>query len=184
MFSNYKRVMKAAELFSLKNVDLLNKVKSELNKATFFTANLSMQVLTAKSIAETLTLNFPYKESCNFFGFGCDKKYLTMLEEDKNLLAVMIKEQSDVKVSAQTLPIVLAAISLKDGIDSATGHYSDVKDAIRFTKITSTINGVMSDAYKQFKKSLKSFDKDLYNKADEIAKVHRPFEADVDNNNF
>ncbi|MDD4976606.1 MAG: hypothetical protein PHY93_19780 [Bacteriovorax sp.] len=148
--------------------ELLARLKAEINRNTFFTPSNSIKMFSLKALAEVLCINKAYDESGRIF--SRDKKWIAMIGNDQTLFINVLKWASSGDVTESKLSTILPAIALKDAVSDAMSN-SD----IMMSKIQSATNKVLNNMEDSFKKSLKNFNKDLYNKAYEQASIHRPF---------
>ena len=155
--------------------DLVTRMKSEINRTSFFTPSNAIKMYSLKAMAEILCINFAYDKSGNIF--NRDKKWAEMVSNDNTLFINVLKAASAGDVNEAKLSVVLPAISLKDTLSNAMANADGISRAM-MPKITNATNKVLGDMEDSFKKSLKNFNKDLYNKAYDQASIHRPFYID------
>ncbi|MBC7537692.1 MAG: hypothetical protein H7281_02635 [Bacteriovorax sp.] len=152
--------------------ELLARLKTEINRSTFFTPSNSIKMFSLKAMAEVLCINIAYDKSGSIF--NRDKKWPEMIANDGTLFINVLKSASSGDVTEAKLSAVLPAIALKDTVSNAMSNAEGVSRAMML-KITNATNKVLGNMEDDFKKSLKNFNKDLYNKAYEQASIHRPF---------
>lgn len=170
--SNYQNDLSFASLLTSSASDLINAMKSEINRNSFFTPNDKIKMFSLKTLSEVLSINRAYGESGGIF--NRDKKWARMIEEDQSLFINVLKNALSGEVSEDKLSVILPAISVKDTVSNAMSNADDISRAIKL-KIQNTTNSVLSDMEDGFKKKLKNLSKELYNKAYENASIHRPF---------
>lgn len=171
---NYRQVLSLATKLSQSTDQLLASAKAEINKSTFGTENLTLQLLTIKALAEVANINKAYAESGGWF--SRDGKFADMIDNDKSLVINKMKAASDVDANNANIGIILSAIALKDGVEKGVSNFDPVAKDMTI-KVRGRVTKQLDKMYDQFKKSLKKFDRDLYNRADGIAAVHRPFDV-------
>lgn len=172
--SNYRQVLALAGQLSLSTDQLIAKAKSEISKGNFGVENLTLQLLTTKGLAEVANINKAYAESGGWF--SRDGKLADMIDDDSSLVINKMKAASDVKLSNETIGIVLSAIAFKDGMEKGVSNFDPVAKDMTI-KVRGRVNKRLDKMDDQYRKNLKKFDKDLYNKANDIAKAHRPFDV-------
>lgn len=170
--SSFENDLVLAQDLTLSANDLINRFKSEINRTTFFTPSNAVKMYSLKAMAEILCINKAYDESGGIF--SRNKKWAEMISEDSTLFINVLKAASAGDVTEAKLSTVLPAIAMKDVIGNAmVNSYSISK--LMMPKILNATNKVLENMEDSFKKSLKNFSKDLYNKAYEQASIHRPF---------
>ena len=97
-----------------------------------------------------------------------------MVGNDTSLFINVLKSSISGEVNEAKLSSVLPAIALKDTISNAMSNADGISIEM-MSRVQSATNKVLSNMEDSFKKSLKNFNKDLYNKAYEQASIHRPF---------
>jgi hypothetical protein len=126
-------------------------------------------------MAEVLCINKAYEASGGVF--SRDKKWAEMIGNDKTLFINVLKDASSGDVTEAKLSTVLPAIAVKDTLSNAMSSAEGISSAM-VQKIQNATDKVLDNMEEGFKKSLKKFNKDLYNRAYEQASIHRPFEID------
>lgn len=171
-----------AQTLSLSADNLLAKLKTDINGKTFFTPNDSLKIYSLRTMAEVLNINLAYDKSGNIF--TRDKKWAEMISDDSSLFLNKIKAASNGSVSSDKLGAVLSAIAVKDFVGTAMSDYWDISKKM-MPKILNATNKVLGNMEDGFKKSLKDFDRDLYNNSYAKASIQRPFyiEPKQDQNN-
>jgi hypothetical protein len=152
--------------------ELIARLKTEINRDTFFTPSNSIKMFSLKAMSEVLCINKAYDESGKIF--SRDKKWVEMIGNDSTLFINVLKAASSGDVTESKLSTVLPAIALKDTVSNAMSNADGISRAM-MSKILNATNKVLNNMEDDFKKSLKNFNKDLYNKAYEKASIHRPF---------
>lgn len=170
--SSFDKDLALAADLTLSATDLINRFKSEINRSTYFSPNNAVKMFSLKAMAEVLCINKAYDESGGIF--SRDKKWAQMISDDGSLFINVLKAASAGDVNEAKLSTVLPAISLKDTLSNAMAR-ADGISRVMMPKITNATNKVLDNMEESFKKSLKNFNKDLYNKAYEQASIHRPF---------
>lgn len=97
-----------------------------------------------------------------------------MIGDDATLFINVLKSASNGEVTEAKLSTVLPAIALKDTLSNAMARADGISRPM-MPKIHNATNKVLDNMEDGFKKSLKNFNKDLYNKAYDQASIHRPF---------
>lgn len=151
---------------------LLAKFKAEINRNTFFTPSNSIKMFSFKAMAEILCINKAYDESGGVF--SRDKKWAKMIGDDATLFINVLKEASSGDVNEAKLSTILPAIALQDTLSNAMSRADGISN-IMMPKIQNATDEVLEKMEDSYKKSLKKFNKDLYNNAYEKAVIHRPF---------
>jgi len=169
---NFAQDMTLANNLTLSANDLINRMKSEINRTTFFTPSNTVKMYSLKAMAEVLCINKAYDESGGIF--SRDKKWAEMISNDNTLFINVLKSASAGDVSEAKLSTVLPAIAMKDTVANAMANSYSISK-LMMPKILNATNKVLDNMEDSFKKSLKNFNKDLYNKAYEQASIHRPF---------
>lgn len=157
---------------TLSATDLIARFKAEINRNTFFTANNAIKTFSLKAMAEVLCINKAYDESGGIF--SRNKKWAEMIGDDSTLFINVLKAASSGDVTEAKLSTVLPAIAMKDVLSNAMSNADGISRAM-MPKITNATNKVLDNMEDSFKKSLKNFNKDLYNKSYDNASIHRPF---------
>lgn len=170
--NNFANDMALARDLTLSANELVARMRSEINRNTFFTPNNTVKMFSLKALSEVLCINKAYDESGSIF--SRDKKWVEMIGNDGSLFINVLKAASQGDVTEASLSTVLPAIALKDTLSNAMSN-SEIVYRLMMQKITSATNKVLEKMEDDFKKSLKKFNKDLYNKAYEQASIHRPF---------
>jgi hypothetical protein len=170
--SDFDKDLALAFDLTLSTNDLMKKLRAEINRDSFFTPSNTIKMFSVKTIAEILCINKAYQESGGVF--SRDKKWAEMISNDERLLINMLKKASNGEVNEVQLSTVLPAIALKDTLSNALDRAQGVSDVMT-SKISTTTYKVLTNLEDGFKKSLKNFSKDLYNKAYDKASIHRPF---------
>lgn len=160
------------DLLSKNAKDHANEIKATINSTNFFTPSDLIKSFNLKAMAEVLNINVMYDKSGRIF--NRDKKWIRLVGEDKGLYLNELKAISEGRVETSKLGAVLSAISLKDFLSTAMRDYDDVRK-LMMGKIQSATNDLLNDLEDSFKKSLKEYNKDLYNKSYDKALIHRPF---------
>jgi flagellar biosynthesis chaperone FliJ len=160
--------------------DLIARFKTEVNRSTFFTPNAAIKMFSLKALSEVLCINKVYDESGHIF--TRDKKWVDLIGSDKSLFINVLKAAAAGDVTEAKLSVILPAIAVKDTLSYAMAN-SDSIYKLMMMKITSATNDVLGKTEDGFKKNLKNFSKDLYNKAYEQAYIHRPFFIEAPRNN-
>ncbi|MGZ3857127.1 MAG: hypothetical protein ACXVKO_12790, partial [Bacteriovorax sp.] len=153
--------------------DLIARLKAEINRNTFFTPNDAIKMYSFKAMSEVLCINKAYDESGGLF--SRNKKWAEMIGNDSTLFINVLKAQAAGDVSEAKLSVILPAIAVKDTLSKAMSSADGISHAM-LQKIQNATDKVLENMEDGFKKSLKKFNKDLYNKAYEQASIHRPFE--------
>lgn len=157
---------------------LLARIKSEVNRTSFFTPSNAIKMFSLKALSEVLCINKAYAESGGIF--TRNKKLAEMINSDGTLFINVLKNASAGEVNEGKLGTVLSAIAMKDTLSNAISNVFEISKVVKL-KIKNTTNKVLGNMEDDFKNSLKKFDKDLYNKAYEKASIHRPFFIDQPN---
>lgn len=150
----------------------LAKLKTEINRNTFFTANDTLKLYSLRSMAEVMNINIAYDKSGSIF--SRDKKWADKISDDSALFINQVKAASNGSVNEDKLGAVLSALAVKDFVGTAMSDFYDISRNM-MPKILNATNKVLGNMEDGFKKSLKDFNKDLYNKAYASASVQRPF---------
>lgn len=169
---SFDKEMILAQDLTLSAADLLARFKTEVNRNTFFTANNAIKIFSLKAMAEVLCINKAYDESGGIF--SRNKKWAEMIGDDATLFINVLKSASNGEVTEAKLSTVLPAIALKDTLSNAMARADGIARPM-MPKIHNATNKVLDNMEDGFKKSLKNFNKDLYNKAYDQASIHRPF---------
>lgn len=170
--ANFSQDLSLAADLTLSANDLINRFKTEINRTTFFTPSNAVKMFSLKAMAEVLCINKAYDESGGIF--SRDKKWAEMISNDNTLFINVLKSASAGDVTEAKLSAVLPAIALKDTVANAMANSYSISK-LMMPKIVNATNKVLDNMEDSFKKSLKNFNKDLYNKAYEQASIHRPF---------
>lgn len=170
--ANFAQDMTLAKDLTLSATDLINRFKSEINRTTFFTPSNAVKMFSLKAMAEILCINKAYDESGGIF--SRNKKWAEMISNDNTLFLNVLKSASAGDVNEAKLSTVLPAIAMKDTVGNAMANSYSISK-VMMPKILNATNKVLDNMEDSFKKSLKNFNKDLYNKAYEQASIHRPF---------
>lgn len=170
--NNFENDLTLARDLTLSANDLIARMRSEINRNTFFTPNTAIKMFSLKALSEVLCINKAYDESGSIF--SRDKKWVEMIGNDNTLFINVLKSASNGGVNEANLSTVLPAISMKETLSNAMSN-SEIIYKVMMQKIVNATNKVLDNMEDDFKKSLKKFDKDLYNKAYEQASIHRPF---------
>lgn len=176
---NFENDISLATDLSQSASEMLARFKSDINRNSFFTPNISVKLFSLRSMAEILCINKAYNESGGVF--SRNKKWINMIGEDTSLLINILKTASKGNVDEGKLSYVLPAIALKDTVSNAMANAEGISIAM-MGNITKATNKVLDNMEDSFKNSLKDFSKDLYNKAYEKASIHRPFYIDPPRN--
>lgn len=152
--------------------EMVNEVKLKVSPENYGTPNLTLKILSVKALSEILAINIAYDESGGIF--SRDKKWAKMIEEDKALFHNQIKAASSGDVVTSKLPVILAAIALKDTVTQAIKNDSAIARDMKL-KIANTTTDVLGDMEKSFDKNLKKNFSQLYTKAHASKQLHRPF---------
>ncbi len=167
--------------FALPNTELIAKVKSDVNRTTFFAPQQIIQTAALKAIGETMVISRAYDKSGNIF--TRDKKWVKMISEDQNLVHNQFKAAANGAIDEATVGLHLAHIAFKDIEDNSLQYYSPVsKDMM--SKISGAVSDVLNDTEKAYKKNLRNFDSKLSDKAYAQNTQHRPYQIDVPETNF
>lgn len=150
----------------------LAKLKSEINRNTFFTTNDSLKLFSLRAMAEVMNINVAYDKSGSIF--SRDKKWAEKISNDQALFINQVKAASNGQVTEDKLGSVLSALAVKDFVSTAMSDFYDISRNM-MPKILNATNKVMGNLEDGFKKSLKEFNKDLYNKAYANVSIQRPF---------
>jgi hypothetical protein len=150
----------------------LAKLKSEINRNTFFTTNDSLKLFSLRAMAEVMNINVAYDKSGSIF--SRDKKWAEKISNDQALFINQVKAASNGQVTEDKLGSVLSALAVKDFVSTAMSDFYDISRNM-MPKILNATNKVMGNLEDGFKKSLKDFNKDLYNKAYANVSIQRPF---------
>ncbi len=126
-------------------------------------------------MAEVMCLNKAYDESGGIF--TRNKKWAQIISDDETLFINVLKAASKGSVNEEKLSVVLPAIAMKDTLSNAMNDEDRISHDIK-REIQKTTNKVLSNMEEGFNKSLKSFNRDLYNKVYEKVSIHRPFPID------
>jgi len=169
---SFQQDLELAKDLTLSANDLISRFKGEINSKTFFTPNNAVKMYSLKAVAEILCINKAYNESGGIF--TRNKKWAEMISDDATLFHNALKAAAAGEVTEAKLASVLPAIALKDALGNAIVNSYNISK-VMMPKITNATNKVLGDLEDGFKKSLKNFNKDLYNKAYEQASIHRPF---------
>jgi hypothetical protein len=173
--SNKENLLTNLDILSslaLSSSDLVSKLKTQINRTSFFTPNNTIKVYSLKTLAEILNINIAYDKSGNIF--SRDKKWAEMISNDASLFINQLKSAATGTVDESKLGSVLPAIAMKDFVATAISDAFDISRKM-MPKILNATNKVLGNSEDGYKKSLKDFNKDLYNKAYEKAAIHRPF---------
>lgn len=170
--NSFDKDLTLASDLTLSATDLINRFKSEINRTTFFTPSNAIKMYSLKAVAEVLCINKAYRESGGIF--SRDKKWAQMISDDNTLFINVLKTASAGDVNEAKLSTVLPAIAMKDTLANAMSNSYSISK-LMMPKILNATNKVLDNVEEGFKKSLKNFNKDLYNKAYEQASIHRPF---------
>jgi hypothetical protein len=165
-------VMPIVSTLGLTASEHLAKLKSEINRNSFFTPNDSIKLFNLRAMVEILNINIAYDKSGSIF--SRDKKWADKVSDDNDLFLNQLKNASSGGVSEEKLGLVLSALSLKDFMGTAMSDFYDIQRNM-MPKILNATNKVLGNIEDGFKKSLKDFNKDLYNKAYAQASIQRPF---------
>lgn len=155
--------------------DLIARFKSTVNRESFFTPNDAIKMYSLKAMAEVMCLNKAYDESGGIF--TRNKKWAQIISDDETLFINVLKAASKGSVNEEKLSVVLPAIAMKDTLSNAMNDEDRISHDIK-REIQKTTNKVLSNMEEGFNKSLKSFNRDLYNKVYEKVSIHRPFPID------
>ena len=147
-------------------------LKKEINRNSFFTANDSLKLFSLRAMAEVMNINVAYDKSGSIF--SRDKKWADKISDDQALFINQVKAASNGQVTEDKLGAVLSALAVKDFISVAMSDYFDISRNM-MPKILNATNKVLGNLEDGFKKSLKDFNKDLYNKAYANTSIQRPF---------
>jgi uncharacterized coiled-coil DUF342 family protein len=169
---NLLNELKILQTFGTSKESLINQIKTDLTRANYSTPNTTQKILGLRTMAEVMNINFAYDKSGNIF--NRDKKWADMIENDGSLLLNQVKAASNGQVTEAKVSSVLSAVALKDFVSQAMSNYYDIKKNM-MPKILNSTNRVLGNIEDGFKKSLKDFDKGLYNTAYDKASLHRPF---------
>ena len=169
---SFDKDLALASDLTLSATEILVRFKSEINRTTFFTPSNAVKMYSLKAMAEVLCINKAYNESGGIF--SRDKKWAEMIGNDNTLFLNVLKSASAGDVTEAKLSAVLPAIAMKDVLSNAMSN-ADGISRIMMPKIINATNKVLGNMEDDFKKSLKNFNKDLYNKSYEQASIHRPF---------
>ena len=169
-------------ILALNSQELVAKIKNDINRTNFFTPNNTIKIFSLRALAEILNINIAYDKSGNIF--NRDTKWAKMISEDQSLFINQIKVASAGDVQEEKLGVVLTALALKDFVSTAMSDFYDISRHM-MPKIANATNKNLGNIEDSFKKSLKKFNKDLYNKAYEKVSIQRPFyiEPKPDQNN-
>lgn len=168
----FDKDLELANSLTMSATELVARFKTEINRNTFFTPNNAIKTFSLKAMAEVLCINKAYDESGRIF--SRDKKWVEMIGNDSTLFINVLKNASNGEVTEAKLSSVLPAIALKDTLSNAMARAEGI-DRAMMGKVTNATNKVLDNMEEGFKKSLKNFNKDLYNKSYEKASIHRPF---------
>lgn len=177
---NVKNEFDITSGFSLSSSNTVALVKKEINRNTFFTSQKSIQIAAIKSLGEIMNVSVAYDESGGIF--RRDKKWITYLENEENLIHNQMKAAANGNISEDSVGLHLASIAFKDIVSNSLSYYRPVSGDMKL-KVRSTINDKLNDMEDNFKKKLKSFDRGLYDKAYSKFDQHRPFTIDIPNPN-
>lgn len=158
--SAFKDLNTISKLLTLNGDEFVGKIKSEINRNSFFSQNLMLQVFLAKALAEVHNVNTAYKETD-------DKKYVKAMVEG-NLLYKKLLASVPKKVNEDSLPQTLAEIATSDLLLSELGG------GLFNNKARKELSKAFKTPNKNVKKYLKKFDKKLYSKAYEAESTHNP----------
>ncbi|MBC7715117.1 MAG: hypothetical protein H7177_17360 [Rhizobacter sp.] len=161
-----------AQTLTMTAPELLAQIKATVTPANFNTPNDSIKVFSLKALSEVLCINTAYDESGGIF--SRDKKWAKMIEEDMTLFHNQMKTASSGDVVVSKLPVVMAAIAMKETLSSAMSRADGISRDMKL-KIQNATNGVLGNMEDSFKKSLKKDFKETYNKAYDNKAVHNPF---------
>lgn len=173
--NGFDKDLELAQNFTLSSTDLLARLKLEINRTTFFTPSNSIKMYSLKAMAEILCINKAYDESGKIF--SRDKKWITMIGSDASLFLNVLKVASAGNVDEQKLSTILPALAMRDTLSSAMESADGIANVV-MSKVKSATNNVLVEMENNFKNSLSKFSKELYNKANEKAFIHRPFYID------
>ncbi len=152
--------------------DLLARIKSEVNRTSYFTSSNTLKVFSLKALSEILCISKAYTESGGIF--TRDSKWPNMIENDGGLFLNTLRMASSGEVNEAKLGVVLSSIAMRDSvlgaIEGTAWFAKDMK-----MKMRSTVTKVMGKLEDDLKNNLKKFDNNLYNKAHDQASIHRPF---------
>jgi predicted nucleic acid-binding Zn-ribbon protein len=175
---NFTDLLSIAGDLTLDSQDLIAKIGREINRNSFFNGpSRALQLATIKALSEILPVEKAYtaSESGGLFSRG-DAAIAEQLEKNGAFMIGQMKRASDVKVSEQTLPMILGAIALRDSVsDMISSSFKPIEVTL---KVKNVVNDVLDDTKKQFDKDLKKFDKNLYSKVYDAASIHRPYSAE------
>jgi sulfur carrier protein ThiS len=160
---------------SLTAPELLSKLKTEVNGSTFFTPNKNIKMFSLKALSEILCINKAYDESGRIF--SRDKKWINMIGNDSTLFINVLKSASIGEVTNEKLGAVLSALAMKETLSNAMSNAEGIY-RVMMIMVQNATNKVLGNMEDDFKKSLKNFNKDLYNKAYAQVAIHRPFFID------
>lgn len=170
--ANFAKDLTLASDLTLSANDLIARFKAEINRTSFFTPSNAIKMFSLKAMAEVLCINKAYDESGGIF--TRNKKWAAMIGDDNTLFLNVLKAASAGDVTEAKLSTVLPAIAMKDTLSNAMSN-ADGISRLMMPKILNATNKVLGNMEDSFKKSLKNFNKDLYNKAYDQASIHRPF---------
>lgn len=169
---SFDKDLSLAHDLTLTAPELLAKLKAEINRTTFFTPSNTIKMFSFKAMSEVLCINKAYDESGGVF--SRDKKWVNMIGDDNTLFINVLKSTINGDVTEAKLSTVLPAIALKDTLSTAMSWAEGISKAM-MSKIQNATDKVLDNMEEGYKKSLKKFNVELYNKAYEKAPIHRPF---------
>ncbi|MBC7428740.1 MAG: hypothetical protein H7336_09030 [Bacteriovorax sp.] len=161
-----------AQTLAMTAPELLAQIKATVTPANFNTPNDSIKVFSLKALSEVMCINTAYDESGGIF--SRDKKWAKMIEEDMTLFHNRMKTASSGDVVVSKLPVVMAAIAMRETLSSAMSRVDGISRDMKL-KIQNTTNGVLKNMEDSFSKSLKKDFKETYNKANANKSTHNPF---------
>ena len=170
--NGFDKYLELARYLTLSAPELILKLKAEINRNTFFTPSQTIKMYSFKALAEVLCINKAYDESGNIF--TRNKKWAEMISSDGTLFINVLKLASAGEVTEAKLSTILPAIAMQDTVSNAMAS-ADGVSRLMMPKIVNATNSVLDDMESGYKKSLKNYNKDLYNKAYDSAAIHRPF---------
>ena len=169
---SFKNDLGLAQNLTLTAPEMLAEIKSKVSPEKYATPNTTLKIYSTKALSEVLAINMAYDESGGIF--SRDKKWAKMIEEDKSLFHNQLKAASAGDVVTSKLPVILAAIAMKDTVSQAMKNDNTISRDMKL-KISNATNDVLDDMEKSYDKNLKKNFKDLYTKAHAYKQVHRPF---------
>lgn len=161
-----------AELFATTSQEMIGRIKKEINRTSFFTPSNLIKAYSLRTLAEILNINIAYDKSGHVF--SRDKKWVEMIKNDSTLFINQLKVETKGGVTEEKLSTILSAIAMKDFVKAAINDFHDISKNM-MSKISNATGDVLSMMEDNYKKSLKDFNKDLYNKVYEKVSIQRPF---------